>query len=556
MGKQADRIQPRRPARTEPRILLLAAIALLCAAAAGCGRDAPAPSPPEADPAPGGTAVVAIADDPDVLNPLIYRSAYAGQIAVLLLDSQVEMGEDLLYHPLLADSVAVADDRLTVEVTLKPWNWSDGTPLTARDIVSTWRLFVDPAVASPRAGGRIANIAGIEVLGPRRLRYAFVEPRADVVATLGHFILPSAATDTLDPGAVRSWPLNESPPSCGRFVLSRWLRDRELVLARNEAYPGRPPLLDRVVFRVLPDQTARLLALETGEVDFVEDIPPRAAKRLEDSGEIVVHRVPGRLVCDITWNQEREVFRDRRVRRALSLAIDRSLFVDGLLDGGARPAAGPIPPASWAFHDGLAADPHDPQRARELLDAAGWIDTDGDGVRDRDGAMLRFTLLTRRGAPVREAGAVIVRENLAEVGVEVETRVLELASAIDMVRAGRFDAYLGLFSARLSPDPWARFGSDAGDRFNYGHYASAAADSLMRAAAACVDRGRARGLWRDFQELIAADSPCAFLYYPDSICASSARLRGVRPHPLTPYNRIEEWWIHPQQRKYPAAGAE
>ena len=522
---------------------------LFVLAAAGCGRDAP-PPPPAGDPVDGGTAVVAIAADPDVLNPLIYRSAYAGQVAVLLLDSLVEMGEDLAYHPRIAESATVSDDGREFDVVMRPWRWSDGTRVTAEDAVATWRLFMNPKVASPRAGGRIGDIGAVEAIDRFRLRYVFSEPRSDNIAALGHFILPAAATAGLDPAAVREWPLNESPPSCGRFVLLNWERDRELVLARNEYYDGPRPRLDKVVFRVMPDETARLVALETGEIDFIEDIPPRSAARLADSDAVVVYRVPGRLVGEITWNLEREFFSDRRVRRALSLAIDRSLFVDGLLGGCARPAVGPIPPASWAYHSDLEPDAYDPAAARRLLDAAGWTDSDGDGVRDRDGAIFRFTLLTRRGAPVREAGVVAVRENLAAVGVEVETRVMELASAIDLVRDGRFDAYLGLFSARLSPDPRAQFGSDSGGRYNYGHYRSAEADSLMRMALAAADRDVAAGIWHRFQEVVAADAPLAFLYYPDSICASSRRLRDVNPHPLTPYNRIEEWWIHPQERKY------
>ncbi len=539
------------PSRSGRRALFLAVLlggVLGAGLLGGCGGDEAPPVDGSIAPTPGGTAVLALADDPDVLNPLIHRSPYAGQVLNLLLDCQVEMGEDYRYHPRIAREIDVAADGLSADVELRPWFWSDGSPLTARDIAATWRLFVDPAVGSPRAGGRMGNIAAVEILGEDRLRYRFHERRTDAVAALGHFILPAAATGELDPAEVRAWPMNEAPPSCGRFMFGSWRRNSRIVLDRNPGYPGAAPFLDRLVLRIIPDETARIVALETGEVDFIYDLSPRAAARLDGSRGVKVIGVPGRLTGEITWNLENDIFADRRVRRAFSLAIDRSLFVDGLLAGRAKAAFGPIPPASWAHHPGLAADPHDPEAAARLLAEAGWVDGDGDGVREKDGKDLRFTLLTRRGDPVRESGAVIIRDNLGAVGAAVDTRVMELAAAIDFVRAGRFDAYLGVFSSRISPDPRIQLGSDAWDRYNYGHYSSAEADSLMSAAVGAADRETALPLWLDFQELIAADAPMTFLYYPESVVGVSRRLRGVDPHPLTPFNRIEQWWIAPEDR--------
>lgn len=531
--------------------LLLLAAALL-GAVGGCSRaDENAPAGAAAA-TPGGTAVIAFAAEPDVLNPLIHHSAYSGQVLVLLQDCLMESESDLHYHPRIAESVTVAPDSLSLIVRMRPWLWSDGVPLTARDVAATWRLYVDPRTASPRAGGRIANVAAVEVLDDATLRYVFRERRADMLATLGHHILPAHVTDGLDPGEIRNWPLNQAPLSSGMFVLADWAHDRELVLERNELFPARQPLLDRVVFRIIPDETSRLAALEAGEVDFMEGLPVRAARRLEAGGDIEVHRVMGRLFGYIVWNLERESFADRRVRRALSLAIDRSVFVDGLLDGYARPAASPIPPGSWAHHADLPADPYDPAAAAALLDEAGWRDDDGDGIRERDGRPLRFTLITRRGDPVRENGAAAIRENLRRVGVDARPRVMEFSAAIDFVSRGEFDAYLGVFSTSLTVDPSPLLGGDAWDRFNYGHYAGAEADSLLRLGLSLADRDAARPVWCRYQEVIAADAPVAFLYYPDSLYGVSRRLRDVRPDMLSPYYNIEDWWIAPEDRRHPA----
>ena len=517
----------------------------------GCGESPdPAGGSGAAGPVDGGTVVIAFASEPDVLNPLLYRSAHAGQILVLLMDSLVEMGDDLVYHPWIARSLEPTGDGRGLTATLREWTWQDGTPLTAEDVVSSVALYMDPVIASPRSGGRLANIREIEALDPRTVRYIFHEVRADMVPTLGHFILPKHLTDTYAPGDVREWPINETPLSSGMFVLETWDHDRRLVLLRNETYKGRKPHVARLIFRIIPDETARWVELETGDVDFVEDVPTHVAARLGENPDIVVDSIDGRLVGQVYWNMELPIFRDRRVRKAFSLAIDRRRFVEGLMDGFARPASSPLPPALWAHDPDLAPDPHDPAAASRLLADAGWVDSDGDGIRERDGRRLSFTMITRKGDPVRENGLQIIRENLASVGAEVDGRVLEFSTAIDLVRSGRFDAYLGVFSARLAVDPSDLLASDAFDRFNYGHYASAAADSLMDLALSLTDRDQARPVWHAFQRLVAHDAPMACRYYPASLVAYNRRLSGVEPHILSPYNNIRDWWIAPASRKY------
>jgi len=292
-----------------------------------------------------------------------------------------------------------------------------------------------------------------------------------------------------------------------------------------------------------------VIELETGGVDVVEAVSPQAAARLAAGGKVTIARVQGRLIGQVQWNLREDLFADRRVRRALSLAIDRSAFVDGLLQGYGTPAASPIPPALWAHDPDLRPDAYDPAGARALLAAAGWVDTDGDGVRERQGRRFSFTLLTRQGDPVRENGAAIIRENLKAVGVEVLPRAMELGAAIDAVRRGQFEAYLGVYAARLWVDPSPLLRSDAVDRFNYGAYANASVDSLLDRGLACADREAARAVWRRLQAVVAADEPIAFLYYPDMIVGIGPRLRGVRPHILSPYNNLADWWIAPADRR-------
>lgn len=526
---------------------------LLPLLACGCGVDDAehgATVRAESTPESGGTVVVAFATEPDVLNPLIHTSAAAGQINVLLGDVLMEMEEDFVYRPRVAESLTFSPDSLSLTVALKPWIWEDGSRLTATDVRTSFDLFMEPLVASPRAGGRLSNVAGVDVLDDATLRYRFHERRADQVATLGHALLPAARVAGLDPAAVRTWDLNDAPPSSGMFVLESWERGSHLVLRRNEAYPGGRPHIERILVRFIPDETARLVELETGGVDFVESVPPHRAARLAEREDVRVATTRGRLMGMVYWNHENDLFADRRVRKALSLAMDREAIVEGLLHGYGSAAAGPLPPVLWAHDPTVDHDPLDRDRAMRLLDEAGWRDSDGDGVRERDGRPFRFTLLTRKGDPVRENGAVLLAENLRAVGVDVRARVLEFSTVIDHVRRGDFEAYLGVFSARLSVDPSGLLGGSSFDRWNHGHYASSVADSLMDLALSLTDRDAARPVWSAFQRHCAEDQPMAFLYYPDMIVAHRERLRDVAPHVLSPYQNVRDWWISESDRRY------
>jgi len=505
---------------------------------------------PATVPQRGGTAVIAFAEDPDVLNPLIYQSASSGQILVLLHEGLVEMGEDLYYHPHIAREWRFSPDSLTITVPMRSWRWSDGRPVTAFDAAEAFSLYMDPLVASPRSGSRLANIASVTPLDSQTVEYVFHTRRADQVPALGHFLFPAHRTSVLDRARVAEWPLNEAPVSTGPYVLERWDRGRELVLRRNDAYPDSSSRLDRLVFRIIPNKTAAVVELETGGVDFVEDIPVNHARRLAADDSIVLETLDSRLVGQIYWNLEMPLFADRRVRKAMSHAIDRSVFIDGLLGGYGAPAVGPLPPAVWAYDATMMPDAYDPDLARALLAEAGWTDTDGDGILDRDGQPFAFELTTRKGDPVRENGAQVIRENLLRVGIDVTTRVMEFTSLISQVRIGNFEAYLGVFSARLAVDPSALYASDAFDRFNYGHYASAIADSLLETALALNDRASAKPVWDAFQRHIADDSPLCYLYYPQLIIGYNRRLRDVKPHILSPYQNVTEWWISEAERKY------
>jgi peptide/nickel transport system substrate-binding protein len=528
-------------------------LAVMVLMLAGCQQERSATVDEATDqPVDGGTAVVALADEPDVLNSLVRTSAVAGTVLSLLQDALAEMGPDLQWSPQIAAGWTVAPDSLSITYVLRPWRWEDGQPLVAEDVRLSCELLRDPVIGSPRAD-LLRAVASCEALDDARVRYTFTTPQADPVQATFHSILPAHRVASLDRTAVASWPINRAPLASGPFRLIEWQPGRQLVLGRNPSYPLAPPRLDRVILRVIPDETARILALETGEVDFVNDIPAATARRLQDHARIQLREVTGRVFGFVMWNARRAALADATTRRALSLAIDRSRFIEDLLGGFGEPAASYLPPVLWNHHPGLPADRYRPAEARAALAAAGWSDDDGDGILDRDGRRLALEVIYRGGDAQRDNAAALLRQNLQQVGVAVSLRGLELATALDFLRQGRFDAYLGEFRANLIGDPSPLVSSGATDRFNYGGYANARVDSLLAVALAEPDRQRARPIWFALQEELAADPPAAMLYYRRQVIAVNRRLRNVEPNVLGPLDNIQAWWIAPADRRWAAA---
>jgi peptide/nickel transport system substrate-binding protein len=537
-------------------LLLLLCLGLLIGTMSACGPGESensslegSPLKSEDLPVRGGLAVIALPGDPDVLNPLIRRSADAGRVLAEILDTLAELGDDLEHYPRIAESWTLAPDSLSITYHLHPWVWENEEPLTAWDVAASFRLFKDPLVASP-SSGFFRNVTEVEVLDERTLRYRFSKILPDPISRTTHAILPLHRLSGLDPALVDQWPLNQHPVASGPFSLVSWEHSREIVLEPNPNYPLEGPFLSRVCFKVVKESAARVMGLEAGEIDFVSDVAPQDAKRMQEQEDIQVFTTSGRKFYYLMWNCRNPIFSDSPTRRALSLAIDRERMINSLLEGFGEPAVGPIAQVVWNFHRELSPDPYDPESAAALLAEAGWNDENGDGCLERGGLPLEFEILTRQGDPVRTEGLTILRENFQAIGGRINVRTLELAAGLDLVGKGEFDSYFGAMNPNLFGDPSSAVHSAAVDEYNYGFYSNVVVDSLLSAALGQPNRQLAMPTWNLLQEVLQEDQPAAYLICPQRLDAASRRIRNVRPHVLSPINNLSEWWIAPSDRKY------
>lgn len=526
--------------------VLLVAILLATLGPTACGdREGSAPpGDPDLEPVRGGRITIAVNSDPGTLNPMIRTKFLAGSILGVINDGLAEMDENLQFHPNLAKHWTWSADGLSLTYHLKTEpRWSDGEPFTARDVVVSYELYVHPDVPNPRSSN-FDDVESVTAVDDSTVVFRFTKRSPEMIFNTAFTMLPAHAVEGLDPARIQEWEINRDPISVGAYRLAEWIPNERVVLERNPHYYGEPAYLDEVVFKIIPEESVRMLQLAIGEVDLVSELPPQDAERLSGNDEVRVYELGPRYLGYLVYDLDHPALGDARVRNAISFAIDRTSIIDGIMLGFGEKIASPITPLiGWAYHDGLEPHARDLDRAARLLDAAGWRDSDGDGIRDRDGTPLSFVIKTRTGDPVRENGVLVIRSNLRDVGIDVTPRMLELSTVLQQVGQGDFDAYLGQVSARLSPDLSATFSTGGG--FNYGGYSNATVDSLIQAGRTELDRDRAAAIWRQVQEILYEEQPQSMIYAKYPLVGIRSEIRDATPTFLSVYEDIDRWWRLP-----------
>jgi peptide/nickel transport system substrate-binding protein len=536
----------RRPAASRARAALAAAVTALAAACGGPADDAGTPS------GRGGTAVFGVFEDVDSFSEFTMVSLLANQIADhMLFLTLLRYDADLRLQPRLAESWELADDASSVTFRLRPdVRWHDGRPVTAGDVLFTYRTAVHPETAYPQ-GAFFRMVEGAEALDSLTVRFTFRGRHAEPLDPFTEWcVMPAHLLAGVPPAELANAAFNRAPVGNGPFRFESWRAGQSISFVANEEFPeelGGRPQLDRVLFRIVPEQTTLLTELRSGTVDLVRAIPPQEAAAIDADPNLRIVAYPDRSFVYVAWNTRDPLFEDPLVRQALSLAIDRGTMVEALLYDFAEPAVSYVLPdvAPWAVDPELEPLPYAPDSARALLAAAGWRDADGDGVLDRGGRPFRFSLKTNQGNDLRSDLAVVIQSDLRKVGVEAVPQLVEWTTFLDQINGKQFQAYVSSWvydSFRL--DPSDVFHSRAIDaKYNRSSYANPAVDSLIDAALAEPDRDAARPLWHRFQRIVRDEAPYTFLFNDRERVGVSERLQGVEMDARGYLATVAEWRV-------------
>lgn len=520
-----------------------------------CGSPAPETGSPSEDaPAYGGTAVVATGSDFDVFNELATTSALGDQVIGHVLFQNLlvyDESREYAYAPALADSFWVADDGLSATFRMRDGvRWHDGVPVTVDDVVWSFEMSKRDEVAYPERQ-TLQYVERAERVDDRTVRFVFNAVHAEPLADFAFWTpMPKHLLENVPPTEMPTAAFNRAPVGNGPFRFVSWRANEQVVLEANEDFWAGRPYLDRIVFRVIPEPATVVTELLRGGVDLYRNVPPSDMVRLEQSASARPLSFPSLGFTLVLWNLRNPVLADVRVRRALAMATDRQAIIDGLLQGYGEMTAGPAAPRQWERNADLEPWPYDPDAARRLLAEAGWRDTDGDGVLDKDGAPLRFQITTNTDNTLRKDVLVALQSQLRQVGVDARPREVEFNTLVDQWIGGTFEALVAGWDLYLRFDPSQLY--ETGASYNGGAYSNPRVDSLLRRALTTLDRAESKPLWDELQEILHQDQPHLFLFADHERWGASRRLRGVEPagspNAYSPLASVARWWIPPAER--------
>jgi len=391
----------------------------------------------------------------------------------------------------------------------------DGEPLTSADVRFTYDVLMDENTQTVRRSD-FEPVQSLETPDPLTVRVTYKRPFVPCLEAWSMGILPRHLLEGKD---INKAELNRAPVGSGPFRFEEWRTAEKISVGRNDDYFEGRPFLDGVTFRIIPDMATLELAFLVGGTDLY-GIQPHQFDRYEDEERFDVYSRLSNAYTYVGWNMRKPMFADLKTRRALTLAIDREKIVKYVLFGHGRVGTGPFTPEMWYYNHDVAPLSFDTERARELLAEAGWADTDGDGVLDRDGEPFVFELATNNGNALRKDTSVLIRGQLEELGIQAQLRFYEWATFIKKVDERSFDAVVLGWSLSLDPDQYQLWhSSEAPSGLNFCGYVSPEVDRLLEEGRSEYDRERRKQIYFRIHEIIAGDLPYTFLYVPESLMA-------------------------------------
>lgn len=534
---------------TVPVMRVFTLFAILSVALGACARGPAGPAPSN------DLLIVGYDREPDTLNR--FSTHILEDIQTAVIEGLTITDDQMRIVPLLAAEVPTldnggvvmrADGGMDVIWKLRPnVAWHDGTPFTSADVKFTVDAINDPAY-NPESTDGFDRIASVETPDPLTAIVHYKEVYAPYALQFMRGALPRHILQGRD--IERATDYNRAPLGTGPYRVAEWKSGEYIRLERVPNYwrGADLPKIREILFRFIPNTNTRINQLKSGEVHLLAMFPFDKHREVETIPGIRVVRTDGNAYEHVTLNQRSvPAFRDVLVRRALMHAIDRHLIAASILDGLAPITNGPIQPVSWAFEPDVATYAFDPDRARRLLDEAGWTDANGDGIREKDGTPLAFTLITQAGFGVRESVAQVLQRQFRDIGVAMKVQLVDGTSISALWFEGRFDAMLHWWQMPADPELTLFFAADRmpprGRNINY--IEDETLTRLVYAADRTVDQRERQQYLGEAQRRIAELLPELPLYGITKLDAVPAGLHGFTGNPTNTgvFWNVHEWEI-------------
>lgn len=502
----------------------------------------------------GGVFREGVAGNPQYLNPLLCDAHEIDRdICPLLFRGLTRINDHGEIVPDLAESWTVTPDGLvhTFRLTANEL-WQDGQPITADDVLFTVAMLQDPAFPGDPGLADLARTVRVELIDNLTIRFTLDRPFTPFqdFTTIG--LLPRHIWENVPAANLVNNPLNLTPIGNGSMRVAEISADR-IRLEPSPFYGRSTPYISALEFRFYPDYPSIFAAYAAGEVDGIRQILPQnlpVARDRDDLQLFTAVQAGYTMVALNLQNPDLPFFNELAVRRALLYSMDRNAMVQQDDFGQGVVAHSPVALENWAYQADVRHYDYDPDQARKLLDQAGWVDSDGDGIRDKNGRLLSFILLTNDD-PIHQALIRRMATDWRAVGVQAVPQIVSFAGLVgDFLAPRRFDAVLLSWADLVGdPDPFPLWHSSQSveGRQNYSGWANQRADALMELGRRVVDVAERKRIYGEFQSIFAEDVPALLLYYPVYTYGVSTRVKNVQIGPLNrPADRFftfADWYI-------------
>lgn len=500
------------------------------------------------------TLVIGITAPEEVFNPLYAESAYDAYIVDSIFNAMLTVDEAGMPITSLAESYEVSDDKLTYTFKLKSdLKFSDGSPLTTEDVAFTYTLLADPNYVGPidvvygtKIKGALeykestaTSVEGINVVDPTTIEFTLNEVNADALYDFTAGILSKAyyGADYSQGNIDYIKNFHKTPLGAGPYVLVETKAGQEVVLKSNEYYHLGEPKIPNLIYKVTSDET-NMQMLQTGEIDMdMISVSEDNVNMLKEALFLDLHIFPTNGYGYIGMNLENPKFQDVAVRQALAYGLNRAEVVEAEFTGGFADVINvPQSKESWAYSEGENSYEFNTEKAKELLDEAGWV-VGADGIREKDGVKLEIKFTASTPNSVNEALIPIATQNYEELGIKFVAEQMDFNAVREKVDSGNFEMYFMAWGLTPSPDATGILGSNGVQ--NKTGYSNEEVDRLFAAGLKETDVDARKEIYAEVYQILNEDLPYIFLYQRRDMWVVNSRVKGFE-NEITPYKKFTE----------------
>ncbi len=479
----------------------------------------------------GGTFIDATIGEPSGLIYMVAGESAAGAISSNIFNKLLKYDKNLDLEGELAENWKISADQKTITFKLKPnLKWADGKPLTSADVLWTWQAVIDEKTGSPYASD-YQLVKKAET--PDALTFSVTYEQAYAPALdswSGLQILPKHLLVNQD---LHTSAFTRKPVGSSYYQLDRWTHGENIKLSRNPRSVLGQAKIDNLVTRIIPDSSAQFLELMADNIDSMGLDPIKYARiipaRPELQQKLALYKELGSGYTYMGFNLKHQPFDDVRVRHAINYAIDKQEIIDGVYLGLGIDIASPYKPGTRWSNPNLKPYPYDPAKAKALLKAAGFVDSNNDGILERDGKPFSFEILTNQNKE-REKSAVLIQHRLKDVGIQVNIRAIEWASFISrFIKTGDFEVVVLGWGLGLDPDQYNIWHSSqqAPGQFNFIGYNNPTIDKLLEQGRLELNPDKRMKIYHEFAQTLLEDSPIVYLSAGYGLTAIHKRVKGI-----------------------------